>query len=140
MTRFVRLYGSRPRHLVAILIALAFAVYAWTRIVQNGHAQETLVWFVGAILAHDLILFPLYRLIYEIAYRTGRVQRRPRARVPILRHIVAPTVISALLLLAWVALILQPGKSAATYRAITGGNYSGVGSGASPAVVCGEQA
>jgi hypothetical protein len=120
MTRVVRLYGSSPRHLVATLTALAAAAYAWTRIVQHGQAEQAIIWFLGAILAHDLVLFPLYRLAYEIASRAGRVGEHPQTRVPILRHVVVPAVISAILLITWIPLILQPGRSATTYRAITG--------------------
>jgi hypothetical protein len=119
MTLFARLYGSRPRHLIAVLVALAFAAYAWTRLVQHGQARDALIWFVAAVLAHDLIMFPLYRLIYELAARAGRVSQHPQTRIPVLVHLIAPAVMSAFLLLAWVPLILQPGKSAASYQRIT---------------------
>lgn len=120
MTLFVRLYGSRPRHLIAALVALAFAAYAWARLVQDGHARDALIWFIAAVLAHDLVVFPLYRLVYELAARAGRVKQHPQTRVPQLVHVIVPGVMSAFLLVAWVPLILQPGKSAATYDHITG--------------------
>lgn len=119
MTLFARLYGSRPRHLVAVLVALAFAAYAWTRLVQHGQARDALIWFVAAVLAHDLVLFPLYRLIYGLAVRAGRVSQHPQTRMPVLVHLIVPAVMAAFLLLAWVPLILQPGKSAASYQRIT---------------------
>jgi len=104
----------------AITVAgLAVAAYAWIRILQAGHAVDAVIWFVAAIIAHDAIFLPFYRLSYEIAHRVGRVRYGPRRRTPILRHLVTPTVISACLLIAWVPLILRPASSAATYHAIT---------------------
>lgn len=116
----MRLYGAGPRHLLAMLITLAFVGYGWARLVQNGQGRMVLIWFVGAVLAHDLILFPLYRGAYEVARRATGVPEHGRARVPILLHLVVPAVISLLLLLVWVPLILQPGDSATTYGNITG--------------------
>lgn len=120
MKLLARAYGSSPRHLAAVVIAATFAVYGWARIAHDGPVREVLIWFVGAIIAHDLILFPLYRLIYEGARRAGRVQARPRARSPILVHVAVPAFASGLLLLIWLPLIAHTGRSAATYQTITG--------------------
>lgn len=119
MKLFVRAYGSGGRHLAAVVIALGSAAYGWARIAQGGPVLGVLIWFVGAIAAHDLILFPFYRLIYEAARRAERVRAR-RSRGPILAHLAIPAGASGLLLLIWLPLIAHPGKSAATYQAITG--------------------
>lgn len=120
MRLFARAYGGHPRHLAAVVIALAFGVYGWTRIAQNGPWHNVAYWFVGVILAHDLVLFPLYRAIYEVAHRAGRVQASPRSRGPILQHVVVPAAASGLLLIVWLPLIAHPGTSAATYESISG--------------------
>lgn len=111
MSGLARLYGSRPRHLAAVLLAFALGAYGWVRIAQHGHLRDVVIWFVGAILAHDIVLFPLYRLAYEVARRS---------RVPALAHLVVPAAASGLLLGVWLPLILQPGRSAARFKAITG--------------------
>lgn len=121
MRLMTRLYGSGPRHLIAILIATVLAAYGWTRLVQNSQAEKTLLWLVAAVILHDFVLFPVYRGLYEAVRRAGRVTGEHRhTRVPGIIHLVVPTVLSGFLLLTWIPLILQPGESSSTYQSITG--------------------
>ena len=68
ITRFTAFYGSNQLHLLGTIAALALAGYVV--IVLSGQAlwnpqvwwQSIAVWFLAAIIAHDLILFPLYAL------------------------------------------------------------------------------
>jgi len=66
IARFTASYGSNPLHLLGTIAALALAGYVvivlgpqalWNRKVWW---QSIAVWFLAAIIAHDLILFPLY--------------------------------------------------------------------------------
>ncbi len=122
MRLMTRVYGSGPRHLIAILVATVLAAYGWTRLVQNSQAEKTLLWLVAAVILHDFVLFPVYHGLYEGARRAGhvRVDEHRDTRVPVLVHLVVPTVLSAFLLLTWIPLILQPGIAASTYQGITG--------------------
>jgi hypothetical protein len=108
MSPLWRRYGAGPRHLVAVLITLAFALYGWVRIFQSttSAAGTVAVWFVLAIVAHDLVFLPLYSVLQRIG---GRVLG-PRAG-----YVAVPAAISALLLLAWLPLVLGLGL----YRFIT---------------------
>lgn len=66
MKAFVRFYGARPLHLLAMGFAFALVGYVvyvagvatfWNREVWW---QSIAVWFAGAVVVHDLLLFPLY--------------------------------------------------------------------------------
>ena len=71
-------YGADPLHLLALLACFALAGYAASRVVVAGVWVGFLVWFVGAAIVHDLVLFPLYSLA-DVAARSDR-WRRPRPR------------------------------------------------------------
>ena len=64
--RFRTFYGANPLHLLALLASLALTAYVVLTLgatnLWNPKVwwQSILVWFIGAITAHDLILFPLY--------------------------------------------------------------------------------
>jgi uncharacterized membrane protein (DUF2068 family) len=63
---FRKVYGSHPVHLA--LMAAGFALLAYTvhlltpSGLWNPHTwwQSIAVWFTAAIIAHDLIAFPVY--------------------------------------------------------------------------------
>jgi hypothetical protein len=57
-----RWYGANPLHLLALLAALALAGYAVRAVIAAGQWRGFAVWFAVAIVAHDLLLFPLYSL------------------------------------------------------------------------------
>ncbi|MDJ0394814.1 hypothetical protein QMK17_15935 [Rhodococcus sp. G-MC3] len=69
MTTFRKLYGAGPLHLLAVAFCLAVGLSVvfsigfpalWNQAVWW---QSIAVWFVGAALLHDLVLFPLYSLV-----------------------------------------------------------------------------
>ncbi len=117
-----RLYGDSSLHLFAQLVAFALAGYAASRVlVENGPWLALAVWFVGAALGHDLVLYPLYAL--ADAAGQFRLLRRTRPLlavrdVPWINHLRAPVALSALLLLVWFPLIL--GGRADAFEAATG--------------------
>jgi len=57
-----RWYGANPLHLLALLAAFALAGYAVRAVVAAGQWRGFAAWFIVAIVAHDLLLFPLYSL------------------------------------------------------------------------------
>jgi hypothetical protein len=121
MARFRSAYGGSPLHLLAALASLAIAGYAFFRIVENPSALGTLVWFAGAIVAHDLLAFPLYSGLNLIAHRSlaGRDDaREDRRRVPLINHVRIPAFLAGLALLMFFPEIL--GLDSRNYERDTG--------------------
>lgn len=117
MRRFRAAYGSSPLHLLAVIASLALAGYAFLQIAGTPTALGTLVWFAAAIVAHDLIAFPLYSALNLIAFRSlgGHEDARAgRAGVPVINHVRIPLFLSGLCLLLFFPLIL--GLSSANYE------------------------
>ena len=115
MGRFRRWYGSDPLHLLALLASFALAGYAAQRMLASNTAAVAL-WFVGAVIGHDLILLPLYTLADRPL--TALARRRPPARTPrYANYLRVPVALSGLLLLIWFPLIFRLPSS---YRSITG--------------------
>jgi hypothetical protein len=104
-----RRYGAGPRHLLAVLLTLAFAGYGWVRIFQaTGNAALTIVvWFLLAIVAHDLAFLPLYGSVRRVL---GRLLGASTAT-----YVAVPAAIATLLLVAWLPLVIGVGL----YRFIT---------------------
>lgn len=123
-------YGARPLHLLALLAAFALAGYAVQAVVVAHQWRGFAVWFIVAIIGHDLLLFPLYsladlsvrRLLPGRAGRSGRARPGPGASgyppVPVINYIRVPAGFALLLLLVWFPLIL--GLSAARYQRASG--------------------
>jgi hypothetical protein len=105
-------YGASPVHLLAVLACFAIAAYALSRALDlTGNPDRIVLWLGGSIVAHDLILFPLYALLGVIATgvlvpRTGR----SRVRIAALNHLRAPALLSGLLLLVWFPLVADKGE------------------------------
>jgi hypothetical protein len=57
-----RWYGASSLHLLALVTAFALAGYAVRAVVAAGQWRGFAEWFIVAIVAHDLLLFPLYSL------------------------------------------------------------------------------
>jgi hypothetical protein len=121
MRAFRSLYGDSPLHLLAVIASFAIAGYAFLRIVENPSAVGTLIWFIGAAIAHDMIAFPLYSGLNLIANRAigGREEsREDRRLVPVINHIRIPAFLCALSLLLFFPAIL--GLNSANYEKDTG--------------------
>ena len=91
-----RLYGTTPLHLLAH--GLLFAISGWVvlQLVDAREAQNILLWFVLAIVLHDLVLLPFYSALD----RLGRAFPVPPNAVRV------PAVLSGLLLLLFFPPIL----------------------------------
>lgn len=119
--RLTSFYGANPLHLLALLGCFALAGYAALQIVSDPSLPRIIMWFAAAIVAHDLILFPLYALADRSLSGLLRRERRSRAETiapPLVNYIRMPVLSSGLLLLVFLPGIIQQGQS--TYLAATG--------------------
>jgi hypothetical protein len=107
MRWFSRLYGSNPLHLLVTIACFAIAGYAANKLAAGGDVKGILIWLIGAVIGHDLILFPLYALADRSIMTIFR--RRPPAlpAVPWINYVRVPVVFSAILLLIWFPLIFR---------------------------------
>jgi len=106
MRRFSRWYGAGPLHLLTLLGCLALAGYAAAQLLPSNFVGIP-VWLVGAVIAHDLVLFPLYTLADRSALAVLR-HRPPRLpAVPAVNYLRVPAVLSGILLLIWFPLIFR---------------------------------
>lgn len=115
MRRFTRLYGGGPLHAAVMLASFTVAGYVVAKVLKVSHAGWIGVWLAGAIVAHDLVLFPLYTGADRLLSRRRRRGSQPA--VPWKNHVRAPVVVSGILLLITFPLVLglsEPGYLQAT--------------------------
>ena len=123
MNGFRRIYGSHPLHLLTLVAGFALFGYVVATIKPttlwnpNTWWQSIAVWFAAAIIAHDLVLFPIYALADRLLLATG-ARRRPASRVPVLNYVRVPALGAGLTLLVFLPGIIKQG--APTFRAATG--------------------
>jgi hypothetical protein len=105
-------YGAGPIHLLAVLATFAIAAYALSRALDlTANPDRIVLWLGGSIVAHDLILFPVYALLGAIA--AGAImgdKTRSRLRIAVLNHLRVPALLSGLLLLVWFPLVADKGE------------------------------
>ncbi len=120
-------YGAGPAHLLAMLLCLGVGGYAvvelgWSALWnEDTWWQSIAVWFVGAVVVHDLVLFPAYAAVDRLLVRTARSRApgQPDAdSVPALNHIRTPLLAIGLLTLMFFPGIIRQGSS--SYQAATG--------------------
>ncbi|MBA3371578.1 MAG: hypothetical protein H0T96_09045 [Thermoleophilaceae bacterium] len=122
--RFSKLYGSSPAHLLLALAALVVSAWAVLQAVGQGPPLSLTKWFVGSILAHDLVLLPLYSLVLigllrVVGGRGGKDRAGPSPRrLLVLNHLRVPAALSLLLLLLFFPFIL--GLADAGYEGVSG--------------------
>lgn len=111
-SRFRQRYGAGPLHLVAIVLSFAIAAYALRRALElTSNPDRILIWLGGSIVAHDLVLFPLYALLgVLIAGVLLPGDRRDRVRIAALNHLRVPALLSGVALLVWYPLIAGPAE------------------------------
>ncbi len=122
---FARLYGSRPLHLLTMIAGFALLGYVVATVkpvtLWNPDVwwQSILVWFGAAVVAHDLVLFPVYACLDRLLSRSRTSSpARARPRLPVLNYLRVPTLGAGLTLLVFLPGIIEQG--ATTYRAATG--------------------
>ncbi len=106
MRRFLSWYGAGPLNLLTMLACLALAGYAAAALLPNN-AIGIPVWFIGAVIGHDLLLMPLYTLADRSAMAVLRHRRPAQAAVPWINYLRVHAALSALLLLIWFPLIFR---------------------------------
>lgn len=99
-------YGAGPLHLLALIGCFALAGYAGVRLLDDAPLAVA-VWFTGAVVGHDLVLFPLYTVADRSAQAVLRHRAAPLPPVPWINHLRVPVLLSGLLLLVWFPLIFQ---------------------------------
>ena len=104
-------YGASPLHLLTLLASFALAGYAALQELRGPVPLRVAGWFLGAVIAHDLVLFPLYALADRSL--TG-LRRRPAAaaRSGAVNYLRVPVLRSGLLLLLFFPLILRQSEGA----------------------------
>ena len=113
IARFRSLYGAGPLHLLALLASFLLAGAAVVRWFDPGtNAGNILVWFLAALIGHDLVLLPLYSLLDRVAFGPRRLRPpdpppAPRAGVAYVR---APLLLSTLLAFVFLPLLLGLGN------------------------------
>ncbi|MER7847888.1 hypothetical protein ABTZ03_28545 [Kitasatospora sp. NPDC096077] len=124
-TGISRWYGAGPLHLLALLASLALTGYAVQRLVVD-RPLAVAIWFVGAAVAHDLVLLPLYS-IADLSARSVLRRRAPArtAGVGWINHLRVPVFLSGLLLLVWFPLILDLSVPYAGATGLSEGVYLG---------------
>jgi Na+/melibiose symporter-like transporter len=113
--RFRGLYGNSPLHMLAALASFAIvgiAVSGWFN-EPAVSLKYILIWFVGAILAHDLVLLPLYSALDRLALlrrsKRGSAGEAGSVRSPGWVYVRIPLLLSGLLLLVFGAEIFEEG-------------------------------
>jgi hypothetical protein len=103
-------YGAGPLHLLAVVATFLIAAYALERALELTSSPDRIViWLGGSIVAHDLLLFPLYALVGVVAAAALLPGgRRDRVRIAALNHLRLPALMSGLLLLVWYPLVAGP--------------------------------
>ena len=108
--RFAERYGERPLHLAGFVVTFAAAGWAALELADLRNALTILLWFAGAVAAHDLVLYPAYAAL-DRALQRGLPG-------PSINYVRVPAMLSGLLFLAWFPLILE--RAPGLYRSVTG--------------------
>ncbi len=117
-----RFYGANPLHLLALIACFALAGYAASLTASDSNWPTMLIWFLAAIIIHDLVLFPLYALADRSlsgALQAIRPHPRPAPpRVPALNYLRVPFLGTGFLFLLFFPGIIEQGEPA--YNNATG--------------------
>ena len=115
MRHLLRWYGAGPLHLLSLLACFALAGYAAIQLVHS-RPLGVAVWFLGAVIGHDLLLMPLYSLADRSVVAVIRHRAPGLPALPWINYVRVPAALSGLLLLVWFPLIL---RLTASYHAST---------------------
>jgi hypothetical protein len=124
LAHFRRRYGATPLHLAGHLVVFAVAAFAIDRIASSQGLAKLIVLYAGFVIAHDLVLLPAYSGVDRAARASlARLPRRSRSGPPVINHLRAPLLISALLLMIYAPLI--SGKADRGYFLTSGHHATG---------------
>ena len=108
-------YGENPLHLLAMLGCFALVGYVVSFVYEDPGVTALLIWFLGAVIAHDLVLYPLYALADRPLVLVRRARRDPDHRpplVPAINHVRVPALGSLVLGLIYLPTITRHGEDA----------------------------
>jgi hypothetical protein len=103
MAAFRSRYGERPLHLLAAIASFAIAGYAILEIAETSAPISFAIWFVGAIVVHDMIAFPFYSVLGVIV---GGGLYEPPASPAGINYLRVPALLSIFLFIVWFPVIL----------------------------------
>jgi peroxiredoxin len=106
VSRLLRWYGASPLHLLAMIGSFALAGYAAAELLRHNPVGIA-VWFVAAVIGHDLLLMPLYALADRSAVAVIRHRPLNLPAGPWINYLRVPAVLSGVLLLIWFPLIFR---------------------------------
>ena len=112
MVTLARRVGAPPAQLALVVACLALAAYAAFFLLGDPALLRMLVWFAGAAVVHDLVIFPLY------AAADRALVAAARGRVPLINHVRVPALGAGLTLLMFWPGIVRQGE--VTHLAATG--------------------
>jgi hypothetical protein len=105
---FRHAYGASPAHLLVALASFAISAWALAQVLDVlADPARFALWFLGAIVAHDLVFLPLYSALGLGAAGVLSGVRPTRLRVAALNHLRIPVLLSGLMLLVWHPLVLS---------------------------------
>jgi hypothetical protein len=107
-------YGASPVHLLAHLILLPIVGWALLTVLDFRAASNVVLWLVGAVILHDLILLPAYSTLDRLAQTATRGS---------INYVRVPAGLSLLMLLVFWSTIRGKGDGAFHY--VSGLNYEG---------------
>lgn len=129
--RFRAFYGAHPLHLLVVLasfVVLGYVIYVMgpaTLWDPDVWWQSILVWFLGAVVFHDFILFPIYALADRTHSAGVRALRQRRGSKPdhpplvsALNYVRVPVLATGLTFLLFFPGLI--GQGAPTYLRATG--------------------
>jgi len=119
-------YGASPLHLLGALASFAVIVLAAAGWFEEPTAslKYILIWFAGAVLAHDMLLLPFYAGVDRVGsllrcHPRGVAEgAQARVRTPGWVYLRIPLLLSGLVLLVFGPEILRKGDAA--FRAASG--------------------
>lgn len=122
MSRFRYEYGAAPLHLLAALSSLALSGWALAQVLDvTGRPGRFLLWLLGTVVFHDLLLLPAYSAVGRLLARAfgvrGGAEQWTRLRTAALNHVRVPALLSGLMLLVWFPLIAR--KAPTTFERAT---------------------
>jgi hypothetical protein len=114
MAAFRARYGASPIHLIAHLALLPIVAWALLTVLDFRAASNVVLWLVGAVILHDLVLLPAYSALDRVA----------RVAVPnAINYVRVPAGLALLPLLVFWGTIRGKGEGA--YARVSGLEYEG---------------
>ena len=115
ITRVRTFYGEHPLHLIVLLACFALTGYVAMHVATYALWPKILIWFLGAVVAHDFVLFPVYALLDRSATSLLGLLREHRhdgltPRVPVVNYLRIPSLGAGLTLVLFLPGIIRQGE------------------------------